>query len=317
MKTCHVIQGSTLAVLSIGSILFAFAAAAQVPGAVGQPLPRDQDLRPATEREAENYDPKGIQIGSFTLFPSIEADETFSDNIYATSAGKQAAFVQLFNPALDLRSDWNNHMLNLYARSTVSLFSVDPSLNNFQDVSVGGDGQLDIQRNWYLLGGASWNRQHEERGTPNTVTGPGLPITVYNQTSANIGYYQKFNRLSVRLDGRLDNFSYLENSLGPAQGVIPSSDRNRNEWREAARLGYEFLPGYEVWVRGSFNQRTYSQLDTFGLNRSSYGFDVVGGILIDLGAVTSVEVFAGYLQQNFVDNQFAMISTPTFGVTGY
>ena len=189
----------------------------------------------------------------------------------------------------------------------ISLFSIDPSLNNYQDVAVGGDGRLDIERNWYLLGGASWNRQHEERGTPNTVTGPGTPITVYNQTSANVGYYQKFNRLSVRLDGRYDNFTYLDNSLGPAQGVIPNSDRNRNEWREAGRLGYEFLPGYEVWARASFNQRHYLQLDSFGIDRSSSGFDVVGGILIGLGAVTSVEAFAGYLQQNYVDSQVAPI----------
>jgi hypothetical protein len=208
-------------------------------------------------------------------------------------------------------------MLNLYARSGIALYSVDPSLNNYQDVSVGGDGRLDIQRNWYLLGGASWNRRHEVRGTPNTVTGAGLPITVYNQLSANIGYFQKFNRLSVRLDGRFDNFNYLDNGLGPAFGVIPNNDRNHNEWREAVRLGYEFLPGYEIWVRGSLNQRTYFQLDSSGLDRSSYGFDVVGGFLIDLGAVTSVEFFAGYLQQNFVNNQFATISVPTFGLTGY
>ena len=60
--------------------------------------------------------------------------------------------------------------------------------------------------------------------------------------------------------------------------MIPNSDRNRNEWREAARLGCELVTRYAVWVRGSLNQRSYFQLDSSGLDRGSYGFDVVGGV---------------------------------------
>ena len=177
--------------------------------------------------------------------------------------------------------------------------------------------RLDIQRNWNVYGGASWNRRHDEFGTPNTPNGPGLPVTVYNQSTANVGYFQTFNRFNVRLDGRFDNYNYFNNGLGPAQGVIPNSDRNRNEFREALRFGYQFSPGYEVWVRGSLNQRQYFQLDTSGLDRSSNGFDIVGGMIIDLGGITAVEIFAGYLQQTYVSGQFSTISTPTFGLTGY
>ena len=198
-------------------------------------------------------------------------------------------------------------MLNVYAKGGFGFYSVDPGLNNYQDVSVGADGRLDIQRNWNAYGGASWNRRHEVFGTPNTPNAPGVPLTVYNQTSGNVGYFQTFNRFSVRLDGRFDNFMYYDNSLGPALGVITNSDRNRNEFREALRFGYQFSPGYEVWVRGSLNQRQYFQLDNSGLDRSSNGFDIVGGVVIDLGGITAVEIFAGYLQQNFVSGQFSTI----------
>jgi len=293
----------------------------QIPGAVGQPQQRDErpDVRAPVVREAENYDAKGVRLGGFKFFGTLEADEVFNDNINATSnaQGRQAAFIQLINPTLELKSDWNNHMLNAYAKGGFGLYSVNPSLNNYQDVSVGADGRLDIQRNWNVYGGGSWNRRHDEFGTPNTPTGIGLPVTVYNQTSANVGYFQAFNRFNVRLDARYDNYNYFDNGLGPAQGVIPNSDRNRNEWREALRFGYEFSPGYEVWVRGSLNQRRYYQLDTFGLDRSSNGFDVVGGMIIDLGGITALEVFAGYLQQTYVSGQFSTISTPTFGLVGY
>jgi hypothetical protein len=296
-------------------------ATAQLPGAVGQPQQRDErpDLRSPAVRESEDYSPRGVRVGGFKFFGELEAVEVFNDNIYATSnaVGKQAAFIQLINPTLALRSDWDNHMLNAYAKGGIGLYSVNGPLNNFQDVSVGADGRLDIQRNWNVYGGASWNRRHDEFGTPNTPNGIGLPVTVYNQTMVNVGYFQAFNRLNVRLDGRFDNYDFFNNGLGPAQGVIPNSDRNRNEWREALRFGYEFSPGFEAWVRGSLNQRRYFQLDSFGLDRSSNGFDVVGGMIVDLGGITAVEIFAGYLQQTYVSGQFATISTPTFGLTGY
>ena len=311
-----------IAALSLGAALPVRDAGAQVPGAVGQPQQREErpDERSPVVRESETYDAKGLPLGGFKLFGTLEADEVFNDNIYATSnaTGKTASFIQVINPSLELRSDWTNHMLNVYARGGLGFYTVDPGINNYQDVSVGGDGRLDIQRNWNAYGGASWNRRHEVFGTPNTPNAPGaFPVTVYNQTSANVGYFQTFNRLNVRLDGRFDNFMYYDNNLGPAFGVITNSDRNRNEWREALRFGYQFSPGYEVWVRGSLNQRQYFQLDTSGLNRSSNGFDIVGGLLVDLGGITSVEIFAGYLQQNFVSGQFSTISTPTFGLTGY
>ena len=41
------------------------------------------------------------------------------------------------------------------------------------------------------------------------------------------------------------------------------------------------------------------------------------GIIVDLGGLTAVELFAGYLQQNFVAGQYNNISIPTFGLTGY
>lgn len=319
MNTQRVLRVCCVAAMLVGS--HTVQVMAQVPGAVGQPQQREErpDYRSPVVRESEQYDAKGVRLGGFKLFGSVEADEVFNDNINAapSSVGKTAGFIQLINPILELKSDWNNHMLHAYAKGGFGLYSVNPQLNDYQDASIGADGRLDIQRNWNVYGGASWNRRHDEFGTPNTPTGVGLPVTVYNQTTANVGYFQQFNRLNVRLDGRYDNYNYFNNGLGPAQGVIPNSDRNRDEWREALRFGYEFSPGYEVWVRGSFNQRRYFQLDTSGLDRSSNGFDVVAGMIIDLGGITAVEVFAGYLQQTYVSGQFATISTPTFGLTGY
>ena len=267
--------------------------------------------------DAQAYDPQGMPIGSFRLFPEIEFDEAYNDNVYATETGRVGSFVQYIKPTLDLRSDWSQHMLNFFAKGNFGIYSVD-SLNDFQDFSVGGTGRFDIQRDWNTYGGVSFSRAHEDRGSPNTVATVNQPVTVYNQLAANAGYYQRFNRLSARLDGRLDKFTYLTTGLGPSFGSIFNSDRDRAEFRESLRIGYEFSPGFEVWTRGTINQRRYNNyFDTQGFIHDSNGWDVVGGVAVDLGGITSFEAFAGYLQQNYYDFRFPQVAAPTFGLIGY
>lgn len=286
--------------------------------APSQLVNRPDERRTPAEIAAENYNAPGVRVGSFLLFPILEADQSFNDNIYATSAatGRTGSFIEVIKPSMELRSNWSEHMLNFFARGGFGIYSADAG-QNFQDFSVGTDGRYDIQRNWNIVGGASFNRSHEALGTPNTVTGTFQP-TIFNQISANLGYHQQVGQFKAQFDGQMDNFNYLNNPTGPAQGTILNTDRDRTEFRESARFGYEFIPGFEVWARGSLNQRRYdSGVDSSGFDRNSSGWDVVGGVAIDFGGITSLEAFAGYLQQNYVDAQFQTIRTPAFGLTGY
>ena len=62
------------------------------------------------------------------------------------------------------------------------------------------------------------DRRATTYGTPNTPNGTGLPVTVDNKSTVNVGDLQTFDRLNVRLEhGR--QLRLLDNGLGPAQGV--------------------------------------------------------------------------------------------------
>ena len=319
----NMLKGRSAFTVALGlGLLAAPAAFAQVPGVNGQPVQRQEraDTRPPNAVAAENYDPKGLPVGSFRLFPELELDEAYNDNIYATTSGttgRTGSYVQLIKPSLNLRSDWNQHMLNFFARGNFGLYAAAP-LNNFSDYAVGTDGRYDVGGGSNAYAGASFNHNHEDPGTPNAAIGAFAP-NLYDQIAGNVGYLQRFNRLNVRADGRVDNYNYLNPGSGPSTGsAISNFQRNRTEFREALRVGYEFIPDYQVWVRGSLNQRNYqSPVDGNGFYRSSSGFDVVAGVSVDLGGITSLEAFAGYLQQNYVDSRFGTIAAPTFGFTGY
>ncbi len=290
------------------------------PGSPGPPQRRleRQDDRTVSAREGENYDPKGVRLGSFLLFPALELNEAFNDNVFAQSAssGTTASFLQVIKPTVELRSTWSSHMLNVYARGNIGFYTSAPT-QNYQDVAVGTDGRIDIQRNWNIYGGFSFNRKHEDPGLPNTVSGPSN-VTIYNQLIGSAGYYQKVNRFSARAEFNVDNYTYFDNGLGIAQGVVPNADRNRTELRESLRFGYEFLDGYEFWVRGSLNQRMYvTPVDATGFARNSNGWDLVGGITLDLGGLITAEAFAGYLQQNYVNQGTAPLQGPMFGLLAH
>jgi hypothetical protein len=320
MKTDKRLVRGGAAALTAVCLAWGNAVQAQVPGSPGQPSPRQErpDERSPSARAAESFDAVGVPLGSFHLFPLLELDESWNDNIYAASnsLGKTASFIQVVKPSLDLRSDWNNHMLNFFASGAFGFTAVN-STENYQDFGFGTDGRLDIQRDWNVYGGLSFNRRHEARGTPNSVTTAFEP-NKYNQLVGNVGYYQAFNRLNVRLDGRIDNYNFVNSGPGPSAGVIFNGDRDRTEFREAARVGYEFSPGYQIWTRGSLNQRTYTNtVDSLGFTHNSSGWDVVGGLAIDLGGITSFEVFGGYMHQEYRDPRYPVVQGPSFGLTGY
>jgi hypothetical protein len=255
-----------------------------------------------------------VRVGGFILYPGIELAEQYNSNIFATDNNTVDDFITVVRPSLDLRSNWNNHMLNLFASGAFGVYASN-TRENYQDYRLGFDGRLDIQRNWNVYGGASFSHLHEDRSDPDATafTSPNE----YNKLSANLGYYQKFNRFSVRLEGRLDDYTYT-NNRGAAAGVISNPDRDRTEYAETLRLGYEFIEKYEVWVQGGLYQRRYNhRVDGAGFRRSSDGWGVVGGATIDFGGITQVEAFAGYREQNYDDSRLGSIRGPVFGLTGY
>jgi hypothetical protein len=310
----------TVFMLAAPSAAFAQLAPTTGPqGQPGQPSQRQEPgIRPPAAIAGENYLPLGVPVGSFRLYPVLELDESFNDNIYAvsTASGKTGSFIQGIRPGVSLRSNWNEHMLNLYGTGNFGLYSVDNN-NNYYDGGGGFDGRYDIQRDWNVYGGGSFYHLHEDRGTPTSVS-PTIQPNQYNQIDGSLGYFQKFNRFSARLEGHVDNYNYTNEGLGPAAGSILNSDRDRTEVRESLRLGWDFSPAITAWVRGSLNQRAYVNTpDSLGFAHNSNGFDVVGGLVIDLGGITFLEFFGGYIQQTYVDPRFPQVSAPTFGLTAY
>lgn len=275
--------------------------------------------RTRSAQEAESYLAMGLPLDSFILFPAFEFDQSYNDNIYSTAygtAGKTASLIEEFRPSIELRSTWVNHMVHLFASGDIAFYNAS-SLANYQDFTLGGEARLDVQRDEQIHAAGGFYRLHDAPGSPSIPVGQTVPVP-YNQGVAILSYVRSFNKFSVRLDGRMDRYDWLFNVLGPAQGQVYNTDRDRFEFREALRVSYEFSPGYQVWARGGLNQRRYDgTVDALGYDRSSTGWDAVLGVTMDFGGITALEVFGGWVQQNYEDWRLTNLSTPTFGMALY
>jgi hypothetical protein len=275
------------------------------------PLP-DEVARGATvmERPRPDYDPAGVRLGGFMLYPGLAVQETYNSNIYATQNNRRDDFITTITPSLDLQSNWNNHALRLRADSTLGRYAEYQS-EDYEDYTMLADGRVDVLRDLRLYGGAGYAQRHEARSSPDNQG--GAEPTEYGLYTANAAIEKIFNRLAVRLDGQGQRYVYsdVKTSSGTTLG---QSGRDRNQGELALRAGYELAPLRIVYLQGSVNTREYDNTrDASGYARSSDGYELVVGTEYDLTAITSFDVFAGYRSQDYDDARLTAMSGWTAG----
>lgn len=261
-------------------------------------------------RARPEYDAQGIRLGGFFLYPKLGASESYRDNVFYEDTNKNSDLETVVSPSLRLNSNWNNHKLDLFANADLGRF-LNETAANYTDARAGFDGRLDIRRDMNLAGGATFARLHEDRSSPDQ--GSAEEPTIYRRYGPNLKFTKRFNRIETQLGGSYDVYSY-DNVTTPSGGVINNHDRNRREATGTVRLGYDIQPRYQVFVRGTVNNRNYvDAVDDNGLNRDSQGWETVGGLAFDLTGVTRGNVFAGYMAQHFDDPALETVKGPSFG----
>jgi len=260
-----------------------------------------------------NNDELGITLGSFRFYPTLDVRAGYDTNVYAQPAGQQVSSAyEIVRPSFDLRSDWSNHMLNFNAYGAFGFYN-NATAQNYQNFGVETDGRFDIQRDWYLTGNAAFARTTEVFGTPDVAFAQSP--TVVNTIPLNLALYQRFNRVFYQASAGLTRYSYQDNSQ-LSSGTLPAANRDRTEYRENLRAGYEIRDGFDLWAQGGVNQRRYVQPDsTFTQQRDSNGWSVTGGSTLDLGGVSKLEAYVGYTQQTYLN---PALTTPAliFGLGG-
>jgi hypothetical protein len=274
--------------------------------------PETTDLRGSVaERPRPSYDAVGIRAGAFMILPQASVSEKYNDNIYATDTNETDDFITTLGASIAVNSGWSRHALNLNAGVSKDIYA-DNTGENRLDWNVGANGRLDVTRDTRLSGGASYAQLHEDRGDPNSPAAAAEP-TEYDLLSANAAFDQRFNRLTARVSGGYENYDYKD-VAATGGGIIDQDDRDRVQYEEALRFGYDVSPDTNVYVQGTLNQRDYDlSPPTVPTNRDSDGYAVAVGSDFRLSSLAQGGIFVGYQSQSYDNPAFSDVSGLSYG----
>lgn len=267
-------------------------ALASLPGAV-----RADELG-VMDRPRPDYDAKGIPLGAFRLYPSLNLNATSSNNVFETKGAPKSDIYFNIAPAFKVTSEWSRHMLQ-FAGSLNRYGYTRYSSEDLTDWSLGAGGRLDIQRGSEIFANASNSKSHEGRSSPNSPGNIKSPVR-YSQLHADGKVTVQPNRLGVSFGGELDRYTYESTPL-IGGGTLNNDDRDRDQYRLDSKVFYDFSPGYSGFISATYNRRNFDlEIDRTGVNRDSNGYSIDAGVELKLTHLLQGKIFAGYLDQQLI-----------------
>jgi len=105
-----------------------------------------QELKPGQTvmtRARPDYDPVGVPVRSFRLYPELAVSAAYDSNIFATRDNEVDDHGYIVAPTLLLQSDWTRHNLETGA-SLQSVYYSDYSEQDFTDYDIWAAGGLEV-----------------------------------------------------------------------------------------------------------------------------------------------------------------------------
>lgn len=302
--------GTRVASLTMGILL------ASTLGAIAQET--DTDLRDARgqsvmERARPGYDAAGIRAGGFMVYPSASITGSYNDNIYATPNNETDDFITTLAARVNVNSTWSRHALSLRGGVSQDIYADNGDEDRF-DWDVGAGGQIDVTSSTALSGFLGYAELHEDRGDPNSPVTASEPVE-YNLLTAGADLKQSFNRVTVGVGGEYREYDY--DDLSSIGGLPIDQDfRDRQEYYERVRLGYNVSPDTNIYVEGQLDQREYDQQPPIvAVNRDSDGRQVVVGSDFRLTNLAQGGVYVGYQEREYDSAAFGDTDGLAYGAS--
>lgn len=275
---------------------------------MAQQEPRRGDT--VSDRARSDLDPKGVKLGGFTLYPTLQISESYDDNILSADTGTRDDFATRVTPGAVLQSNWSQHSLKFSAGGEIARFASN-STEDAETFNVGGSGRVDVTGDMHVGGGVRYSSVDESRGSPDDPN--GVEPTEFDTLTPTIQLFSRWNRVSLTADGSAAILDFKD-SVAAGGAVIDNDDRDRRLYTASVRLGYQFVTEYEGFIKTSYNKISYDDaVDSSGFNRDSDGYEITAGARIEIGSKLFGDVFGGYRRQDYEDPTLAPIDGATYG----
>jgi hypothetical protein len=262
------------------------------------------------DRARPDYDQIGLHAGPLIVLPAVSVEQSYDSNIYKSQTGSISDWITSIQPKISVATDLESNFLRLEASGDISTHA-KRSGEDWRDYTLDALGRLDVQRDLFIIGEATYAKLHEDRGSPDDRF--GYSPNTYSSSYGLLGASGNIGSLNIRVSGTANGYNF-DNNLG-SSGVIDNRDRDRVEYQSVARVGYEYNVHNEIFLRATYDARDYDlHADGNGFIRGGSGYTAEAGLGFELTPSLRGEVRAGVLEQSFNDARFSSVSAPVFGV---
>jgi hypothetical protein len=280
-------------------VVLSFAAA---PDAAKADPIYDRDTNVAVaDRDHPEYDPLGIRLGTFRLFPKVAASVAYDDNIYALNAKTGDAVFDI-HPSLDIRSLWSRNDLRLVLDYDADRYAAHQGQDN-DSYSGNLAGRLDVDRDSSIAADLSAARAIQPRISQNSIAGVLKPIS-YDLVQGELNGFRVFDR--IKASARLDVSRYSYDNTTDVNGAPVQEDyQDHDEYLATARVDYALSPATTFFVEGSGDDHSYRLSPPLApFRRDSHGYDVLAGADFQATHLIGGSIGVGYLSQTYNDPRF-------------
>ncbi|MEO6218224.1 MAG: outer membrane beta-barrel protein [Sphingomonas sp.] len=266
-----------------------------VDTAIPDNFDRDRNVG-VLERLRPDYEPIGVQLGSFIVKPQVEVGAGYNSNIYLTTNNPTDSGFIYALPSVSATSDWAIDEVALSGSALLRRY-LSNGRRNESSYTLRALGRKDIAGAFSLTGEGQFSRLFESPQT-GAINSSLSVLSSYNRSFFSLrGQYREGqSRAIIALDRTSFSFNDIEQPSGP----INQRDRDRIVWRATGEYQFAISPSLSLYTQGTYSRIDYSiPLFTGVANRSSRGFRIVGGVNFDLAGLMRGKLGAGYVNRNY------------------
>ena len=194
------------------------------------------------DRDRAYVNPEGFRTGNYLIFPSVDADIIFDDNIFGRDAEKISDTRFELTPEVKFTSQLPRHVLNFSMGGKLVSYAENTE-QNYENLRATADGALHFDHAHTLAAHILTELTHEERGSitaPSTAIGP-VPV-FHNRFTA--GITRDVGRLYGTLSATAESFDFQD--VRAVDGATLDQDcRDTESFSGPLRAGDGCAPGYE------------------------------------------------------------------------
>lgn len=273
------------------------------------PIPLDIDRgrqESVLDRPRPEYEPDGVILGGFTVFPEVQTGVGVTSNVFAAEEdGETAAFLTL-DPKVRARSNWLRHGLSVSMAGAFRRF-LDRSIRNEDGLAARVDGRLDVSSNLVIDAAAAISREYQSQYSSEVPANTIAPIRYEKQTALMRATYGA-GRMRAIVAGDVNRLDFRDATAGNV--TIDQDFRDRTVNRLTARLEYAALS--DVWLftelSGSGIDHRIDRIGNASDNRDGAEYRALAGTSFDITALARARIGIGFIKRNFDSQSFRDLS---------